>query len=176
MAKAGVGRRRVNLFVVMGVAGCGKSTVAQELARVTHGVYLDADDYHSEANKRKMAAGTPLEDSDRWEWLDRLNQELRAYANGREPVFLACSALRRVYRDRLREGLPQLGFIYLRAPQEVVSQRASTRPGHFMPASLVESQYATLEEPREAIIVDATQPIQEVVRQALHQAGIASHL
>jgi gluconokinase len=146
--------QRDSVFIVMGVSGCGKSTIGQDLARATGGIFLDGDDFHSPANKAKMAAALPLTDEDRWPWLDRLNQELRATAGQGQPVFLACSALRQAYRDRLVAGLPQVRFVYLKGPFALMHDRLSQRQNHFMPAALLESQFATLEEPKDALVLD----------------------
>ena len=147
------------LFVVMGVSGCGKSSVGRLLASRTSGLFLDADDFHPPENKAKMAAAIPLTDADRWEWLDRLNGELkaRARANG-GPVFLACSALKQVYRERLAAGLPALRLIYLRGSKDLIKVRLQARTDHFMPSALLESQFATLEEPPEAIVASIEDP------------------
>ena len=153
----------------MGVSGCGKSTIARELARRTGGVFLDGDDFHPAANVRKMSAGIPLTDDDRWGWLQTLNDKLHDYPDPAPPVFLACSALREVYRERLRAGLPSLTFIYLKGSRECIIKRQSARKGHFMPATLVDSQFATLEEPRDAVVVSIEQPEEGVVDDALRQ-------
>ena len=124
------------------------------LAKATDGDWLDADDFHSAENKAKMTAGIPLTDDDRWPWLDRLNTELRAAAGKGRPVFLACSALKQKYRDRLVTGLPQARFIYLKGSFELIRSRLARRKNHFMPAGLLESQFADLEEPGDAIVLD----------------------
>ena len=124
------------------------------LAKATDGDWLDADDFHSAENKAKMTAGIPLTDDDRWPWLDRLNAELRAAAGKGRPVFLACSALKQKYRDRLVTGLPQARFIYLKGSFELIRSRLARRKNHFMPAGLLESQFADLEEPGDAIVLD----------------------
>lgn len=151
-------------FVVMGVSGCGKSTIGSALARRFDGVFLDADDFHPESNRMKMAAGTPLSDEDRRPWLDALNHELysRIHSGGR-PVVLACSALRHLYRDRISRGLPLLRFIYLRGSRELIGARLAKRSDHFMPAGLLDSQFATLEEPDDAVTVDIDQPTAQIV-------------
>lgn len=159
------------LFVVMGVSGCGKSTVAQSLAERSGGLFLDADDFHPPENKRKMADGIPLTDDDRWGWLDALNAQLAALANGEKPVFLACSALREVYRARLRKGLAGLVFVYLKGSRECIAARLNARKGHFMPSALLDSQFATLEEPTDALVVDIGQSPEEVVREAARLIG-----
>jgi carbohydrate kinase (thermoresistant glucokinase family) len=151
----------VSAFVVMGVSGCGKSSVAQSLAERVGGVFLDADDFHPRANKDRMAAGIPLTDDDRWSWLDILNAELRR--RGAETVFLACSALRQVYRDRLAAGLPDLKIIYLQGSKELIGGRLRARAGHFMPPALLDSQFATLEEPADVITVSIEPTLPEVV-------------
>lgn len=153
--------------MVMGVSGCGKSSVAEELATLSGGTFLDADDFHPAANKAKMAAGTPLQDEDRWGWLDALNRELRDRITSPKHTFLACSALKQIYRNRLASALPELGFIYLRGSKECIAQRLSKRTDHFMPPALLESQFATLEEPVDALTVSIDQPLPEVVRAIL---------
>ena len=157
------------LYVVMGVSGCGKSTVAEALAEQSGGIFLDADDFHPPENKRKMAAGIPLTDDDRWGWLDALNTKLASLANGEKPVFLACSALREVYRTRLRKGLPGLKFLFLKGSRECIAARLNARKGHFMPSALLDSQFATLEEPADALVVDIDQSTEAVIRDAAHQ-------
>jgi len=144
----------MSLYVIMGVSGCGKSTIAKALAERTNGVFLDADDFHPPANKQKMGEGIPLTDEDRWGWLDALNLELKSSSKTGAPVFLACSALREAYRQRLQNGLRGLRFIYLKGSKDRIAERLAARAGHFMPPSLLESQFATLEEPVEAIVVD----------------------
>ena len=138
----------------MGVSGCGKTTMTQMLANATDGDGLDADNFHPPENKAKMTRGIPLTDDDRWPWLDRLNAELRIAACKGRPVFLACSALKQKYRDRLIIGLPQARFIYLKGSFELIRCRLAHRTNHFMPAGLLESQFDELEEPKDAIVLD----------------------
>ncbi len=159
----------MSLFVVMGVSGCGKSSVADLLAKKTGGLYLDADSFHPATNKSKMAAGTPLTDEDRWDWLDALNRELKRQAASAGPVFLACSALRQIYRDRLADGLDDVRFIYLKGSNECIRARLETRQNHYMPPTLLESQFATLEEPEDAILVDIERPLAEIIENILPQ-------
>jgi carbohydrate kinase (thermoresistant glucokinase family) len=159
----------------MGVSGCGKSSVASQLAARVGGVYLDADDFHPPANKAKMAAGHPLTDEDRWGWLDAVNAALREQAAAGRTVFAACSALRQVYRDRLSVGLPGLRFIYLQGSEELIRERLNHRTNHFMTAALLDSQFATLEEPTDAVTVsiDATLEavVDEILRRLNYSAG-----
>ncbi|MFP5023254.1 gluconokinase [Pseudonocardia phyllosphaerae] len=131
------------LIVVMGVSGSGKSTVGSALA-ARHGVpFLDADDLHPAANVTKMHAGVPLTDDDRWPWLDAVGAELARHAG--TGLIVACSALRRVYRDRLRASAPTVRFVHLHGGRDVLARRMDDRHGHFMPPALLTSQLATLE-------------------------------
>lgn len=147
----------------MGVAGSGKSAVGAGLARALGMGFCDADDLHPPSNVAKMAAGTPLTDADRWPWLDRVAAELA----GRAPLVMACSALRRAYRDRIRAGAggPVL-FIHLSGPRELVAERLAARKGHFMPPALLESQFATLEPPGEGedhLLADISPDLAEII-------------
>ena len=147
----------------MGVSGVGKTTIGQALARELGWRYLDADDYHPAANVAKMAAGTPLQDEDRWPWLEKLNLVLKE----QDDAVLGCSALKEAYRERLSAGLKDCRIVYLRGGFELLSQRAGERKHRFMPASLLKSQFESLEPPRGAIEVDVAQPVQACVRQIL---------
>jgi len=128
-------------MVVMGVSGCGKSSVGEEIARLTSAQFVDGDDLHPEANKAKMGAGIPLDDNDRWPWLDRVGEVLA----GPEDAIVACSALKRVYRDRIRAAAPGTVFVHLDGSRGLLWERISARQNHFMPASLLDSQLAILE-------------------------------
>ena len=138
------------LVVVMGVSGAGKSTVGIALAGLLELQFVDADDLHPPANVAKMAAGTPLTDADRWPWLALVGEALAAAAS--EGLVIACSALRRSYRDAIRVAAPTARFVHLAVPRPALDARVVNRPGHFMPASLLDSQLETLEplEPDEA--------------------------
>jgi gluconokinase len=151
----------------MGVSGSGKTTIGQALAAALGWKYLDADDYHPAANVAKMAAGTPLQDSDRWPWLDRLNAALEKEVN----AVLGCSALKESYRQRLTAGLRECRIVYLRGSFELLSRRAAERKHRFMPASLLKSQFDTLEPPAGAIEVDVAQPVEDCVRRILDALG-----
>ncbi|WP_241488021.1 gluconokinase [Leucobacter japonicus] len=135
--------------VVMGVAGCGKTTVAAALAARVGGAFIEADALHSPAAVAQMRAGVPLTDVDRAPWLDRVAERMRdTAAAGRGPAFIACSALRRSYRDRLRAGTGPdcaLVFVHLDVARSELAARISGRPDHFMPVALLDSQLATLE-------------------------------
>ena len=157
-------------IVVMGVAGSGKSTVAAALAKRLGWAFAEADMFHSTANVAKMSAGTPLTDEDRWPWLDAMAGWLaHARAEGR-PCVLACSALRRVYRERLAGGHDDVRFVFLAGDFETIEARMARRTGHYMPASLLASQFATLEPPaadEPAITLSAAQPVAKLVDEAL---------
>jgi carbohydrate kinase (thermoresistant glucokinase family) len=132
-------------IVVMGVSGCGKSTVAKQIADRVGGLYLDGDDYHPASNVEKMRHGIPLTNEDRLPWLLAVGRVMRDRGEPGGPVVMACSALRRMYRDRIREGEPDTFFVHLVATREELERRLQQRHGHFMPASLLDSQLATLE-------------------------------
>ena len=157
------------IVVVMGVCGCGKTTVGKALAAALGWRFFDADDFHPPANIEKMAAGIPLTDTDRWPWLDRLAAEMGAIERAGGHAVLACSALRQAYRDRLAVA-GDVRFVHLRGDRATIAARVAARPGHYMPATLVDSQFAALELPAEAIDVDITLPVAEqvaVVRRGL---------
>jgi len=134
----------------MGVAGAGKSTLGAGLARRLGWPFIDADDHHPPRNVAKMASGIPLEDEDRWPWLDQLNTMLA----GEKNVVLACSALKDSYRRRLLAGIGPSRIVYLQGSFELIAARLATRRHRYMPASLLESQFAALEPPAGAIAID----------------------
>jgi len=151
------------IVVVMGVSGSGKTTIGTTLAKRLGYSFLDGDDWHPPENVAKMSAGTPLTDEDRWPWLDRLNAELRAREARSESAVLACSALKQAYRDRLARGLIHWKLVFLHASFELLSKRIAERKHRYMPASLLQSQLATLEPPAQAIVIDVAQPIERSV-------------
>lgn len=143
------------IVVLMGVSGSGKTTVGRTLAAKLGGTFLDADDFHPPANVAKMAAGIALTDADRIPWLDRLATELRAASARGRDVVLACSALKHAYRARLADGVgEELHWVYLKGDAATIEPRLASRTGHYMPRSLLASQFAALEEPDDAIVVD----------------------
>lgn len=146
------------IVVVMGVSGCGKSTVGSALADALRWPFLDADDFHPPQNVAKMAAGTPLTDDDRWPWLDRTVNALRDSTATSGNAVLACSALRASYRERLRRA-GDVRFVHLRGDQATIAQRLAQRQHRYMPAALLASQFATLEEPVDAIDIAIDQPV-----------------
>jgi gluconokinase len=152
------------IVVVMGVSGSGKSTIGAALARRLGWEFLDADEYHAPQNIAKMAAGTPLTDEDRAPWLARLNAELRR----RERAVLACSALKESYRTALREGI-RCRFVHLRGSPELIRTRLAARQHPYMPAALLDSQFAALEPPADAVEIDIAPPVQACVAAILAQ-------
>jgi gluconokinase len=152
------------LLVVIGVSGSGKTTFGAALSQRLRVPFADADDFHPPANIAKMSAGIPLDDADRLPWLRAIGAWLAGHA--RSGGVVSCSALKRAYRDLLRERAPDVSFVHLHGDPEVVRRRVAGRPGHFMPASLVDSQYQTLEplEPSErGIVLDLDAPLDELV-------------
>ena len=157
----------MNPIVIMGVSGCGKSTVGKALAERLHATFLDADDFHPAANVEKMRAGTPLNDEDRTPWLATLNRELRERSQGGERVVLACSALKLRYREAIGAELPHVDWIFLDGSFEVIAERMRARANHYMPESLLRSQFEALERPDNAIHISVELSAAEQVEAAL---------
>lgn len=149
-------------LVVMGVSGSGKSTVGAALAKALGWPFLDADDFHPPANVAKMAAGTPLTDADRAPWLDRLATEMRGILTHGGSGVLACSALKNAYRERLASA-GDVRFVYLAGDVDTIAARLAARRHEYMPASLLASQFATLEPPADALTVDVRLTIDEQI-------------
>jgi carbohydrate kinase (thermoresistant glucokinase family) len=152
----------------MGVAGSGKSTVGATLAQRLGCAFLDADDFHPAANVEKMSKGIPLNDEDRMPWLRRLHDELQGRLASGVSVVLGCSALKGSYRQILEEGLSRIDFVFLDVDQRTLMERLGKRKDHFFPKALLESQFAALERPADAIVVDARRPFQDVVEQIVN--------
>ncbi|GAA3739413.1 gluconokinase [Leifsonia bigeumensis] len=149
------------LIVVLGVSGSGKTTIGGLLAGALSLPFADADDLHPEANVRKMAAGHPLDDNDRWPWLQRVGGVLSDADTADTGLVIACSALKRSYRDAILEVEPRARFVLLDGDRELLQKRLAQREGHFMPATLLDSQLATLEpladgEPGVTVSIDQT--------------------
>lgn len=165
------------LFVVMGVSGCGKSTVGRALAARLNCPFYDGDDFHPPENLTKMASGVPLDDTDRAPWLARLAALLREHDARGETAVLACSALKKAYRDQLRIG-EQVQFIYLEGSFDLIWQRMSVRADHYMQPAMLQSQFAALEPPAptEAMVISVDQDIENIVTQILQgKTGRAGH-
>lgn len=141
------------MIVVMGVSGCGKSTVGQALARELGWPFFDADDFHPPANIQKMSSGIPLDDADRQPWLERLRDLLADEQRAGRSAVLACSALKERYRMVLRAGAPDVRFVHLEGTAEEIQLLMSRRSGHFMKPGMLASQFAALEPPREALSI-----------------------
>ncbi len=160
-------------MILMGVAGCGKSSVGAAVGSRLGVAYHDGDDLHPVANVAKMRAGIALTDDDRWPWLDRVAASLAKDA----PVIIGCSALKRAYRDRLRAGADgTVTFVHLSGSRAVIEARMAARTGHYMPISLLDSQFAALEAPGpdEALTVDVDQPLPQIVAAIVSFTGGAS--
>jgi gluconokinase len=164
-------------LIVMGVTGCGKTAVGKALAKRLGANFIEGDALHPQENVAKMASGTPLDDNDRAGWLDTIGRNVADEQAMGKPVVATCSALKRAYRDRLRKFVPDAIFVHLVLSREESWRRVSNRPGHFMPASLVDSQFATLEAPAEdeaAISLDATRPIKDLVEDVVARCANAA--
>lgn len=157
------------ILILMGVSGSGKTTVGRELSARLDWPYLDADDFHPPENVEKMRAGTPLSDEDRWPWLDALNAQLRDFDVRGQSVILGCSALKAVYRTRLAQGCGEVHWVHLIGSFELIESRLRTRKGHYMPATLLRSQFTTLEAPEEAITVSIDATPSQIASQILDQ-------
>nr|WP_306269482.1 gluconokinase [Pararhizobium sp. IMCC3301] len=156
------------LFVVMGVAGCGKSSIGEALAEKLGGLYLDGDTYHPAQNVAKMSRGEPLTDDDRWPWLERFGREM----HNRDGIVVGgCSALKRAYRECITKAAGERTcFVYLSGSRDLIRARMDARTGHFMPLSLLDSQFATLEPPgtdEDAVTVEIDAPVDAIVARAM---------
>ncbi len=163
-------------IIVMGVSGSGKSTIAEALARRLGFSWEDGDSYHPPANVQKMSAGYPLTDEDRWPWLQAIADDIDRKAEAAIPIVISCSALKRVYRDRLVHDRTDVRIVYLKGSRDLIAARLAERRDHFMPASLLDSQLATLEEPsadEPAITVGIDSSVDDIVGHIIRQLGLA---
>ena len=152
--------------IVMGVCACGKTTFGRRLAKRVGVEYIDGDDLHPESNVKKMASGEALDDSDREPWLASIRHELRTAAAAKKPVVISCSALKKSYRDLIRQGDPDLRFVFLNADRALILERIRRRRDHFMKDTLVDSQFSILEPPDgepATIVLDASRPADTLV-------------
>jgi gluconokinase len=155
-----------HVIVLMGVSGCGKSTIGQRLSKKLSWPFRDADSFHPEANIAKMSRGAPLEDEDRWPWLGAIAQWIDERRGAGAPAIVSCSALRRAYRERIIGARSGVDLVYLKGTVQLIGERLRRRKGHFMPPSLLQSQFAALEEPQRderPIIVSVAMPPPRVV-------------
>jgi len=161
-------------LIVMGVSGSGKSTIADRLAERLNWIYEDGDRFHPASNVAKMSAGQPLTDEDRWPWLQAIADEIDRVCNAGEPAVIACSALKRAYREVLVHGRHEVRIIYLSGTEQLIANRLAERKGHFMPPGLLTSQFKTLEppDPREnpvTVSIDAS--VDTIVDDIIRQLG-----
>jgi gluconokinase len=159
------------IVIIMGTTGSGKTTIGTLLAKRQGWEFVDADDFHPPANVEKMKHGIPLTDADREPWLKALHDRIVEWNREARNVVLACSALKKSYRDELRAS-PNVKFVYLKGSYELFSQRVLARKGHFAKQDLLASQFATLEEPTDAITVDAAPPPEQIVAEVRRQLGL----
>jgi gluconokinase len=159
-------------IVVIGVSGCGKSSVGKGLSQVLGWPFFDGDDFHPAENVAKMAAGTPLNDIDRDPWLARLHDLIAEHLARGESMILACSALKQRYRDQLAEGNPGTRFVHLKGDFDLIYGRMQARPGHYMKAEMLQSQFGAWEEPQNALVVDINQSVEEIIRNIIEASNL----
>ncbi|WP_446666177.1 gluconokinase [Flexivirga sp. B27] len=162
-------------LIVMGVSGSGKTTVGEGIAQTMGWLYAEGDDFHSQACVSKMASGVPLTDEDRWPWLRSIGTWIDEHARDGSSAVVTCSALKRVYRDLLREGREHVRFVFLDVPKDVLEERLAKRTGHYMPPSLLPSQLEALEplqSDENGVVVHAHRAPQESVDEALQLLGL----
>jgi gluconokinase len=159
-------------IIVMGVSGSGKSTLGQHLADALKAKFIDGDDLHPKRNVIKMASGSPLNDDDREPWLERINDAVFSIKHKQETGVIVCSALKKKYRDKIRDGNDNVSFLFLDGSEELIVARMQQREGHYMKASMVKSQFEALERPdgeQDVIILDISASIPDLVQQALNK-------
>jgi gluconokinase len=160
------------IIVLIGVAGSGKTTVGRLLSADLGWPFFDGDDFHPQANIEKMRRGIPLTDADRIPWLDALNCLIRDITGEGRNAVIACSALKRAYRDRVKEGAADVRFVHLRGDAPLIQRRLEARPDHFMKAGMLASQLDALEEPADALIVDAAEEPKAIVARIRRVFGL----
>ena len=159
-------------IVLMGVSGCGKTTVGMSLARILGWPLYDGDDFHPEANITKMSQGIPLNDDDRHRWLANLHNLISDHIDADLSMLLACSALKQKYRDQLTMEKSGVVFIYLRGDYDLIQRRIQARERHYMKASMLKSQFEALEEPIDAVVVNIDQSLDSIVKQILRELNL----
>lgn len=166
------------VYIVMGVCGCGKSTVGKQLATALKGKFFDGDDFHPTSNVEKMSNGIPLDDQDRADWFASLNRLIEKHREQPTPTILACSALKEKYRQTLNPSQsPHIQFIHLHGSMELIQHRMNARQDHFMPPSLLQSQFDDLEPPSNAISINIDQTVEAQITQimqAIESSGTAT--
>jgi len=161
------------VIILSGVSGCGKTTIGTELSKRIGCVFLDGDDFHSEANIKKMSDGVPLTEEDRAPWLNTLRCNIEQHLDSGENLVLACSALSRNSRHVLRGNTKDVRFVYLQGSKQLIAQRLQDRIGHFSNPDLLDSQFDALQEPGSATVVSITLSPQEIVAQVCDELGLA---
>lgn len=155
--------------IVMGVCACGKSTIGEQLAKKLGRKFIDGDDLHPRANIQKMSSGQPLNDEDRKPWLERIRDASYSLESKNEHGIIVCSALKKAYRDQIREGNENVTFLFLDGDKQLILERMSKRQGHFMKENMVNSQFETLERPDaepQTIVVNIDASIEEIIEEA----------
>ena len=163
-ATSNIPRGRSSILVIMGVSGSGKTTIGQLLSADLICSFIDGDDFHSPVNIKKMSSGEALTDEDRWPWLEILTDKIQEYIQQEQSMVLACSALKKSYREILCVERELVQFIYLKGNYATIVRRMQSRENHFMTKSLLQSQFATLEEPEDAIVVDISPSPSEILK------------
>ena len=163
-ATSNIPRGRSSILVIMGVSGSGKTTIGQLLSTELICSFIDGDDFHPPVNIKKMSSGEALTDEDRWPWLEILTDKIQEYIQQEQSMVLACSALKKSYREILCVDRELVQFIYLKGNYATIVRRMRSRENHFMTKSLLQSQFATLEEPRGAMVVDISPPPLEILK------------
>ena len=158
-------------FIIMGVSGCGKTNVGHSLAHQLGWDFYDADDFHPPENVAKMAAGTPLDDSDRAPWLAALHDLISSSLKQNRPGVLACSALKERYRQQLLKDNPNVQLVYLKGSYDLIWSRMSARKDHYMKSHMLQSQFEALEEPQNALVIEITRSVDEIVQEIMEYTG-----
>jgi gluconokinase len=161
----------IRFFIIMGVSGCGKTNVGQALAARLGWDFYDADDFHPPENVAKMAEGVPLNDSDRAPWLASLHDLISSSLEKNQPGVLACSALKERYRQQLLKDNPDVGLVYLRGSYDLIWSRMSARKDHYMKPHMLQSQFEALEEPQNALVMEITRSVDEIVQEIMGRSG-----
>lgn len=159
------------ILLILGVAGSGKTTIGKLLAHTLGWPFFDADEFHPPANIEKMSRGIPLTDDDRWPWLDAIRAKIESLEADGQSGVLTCSGLKEIYRDRLKQGDADLEFVYLKGSYDLIQSRMAARQ-HFMKPEMLASQFASLEEPHDALTIDISQPLEECVQQIIRSLDI----
>jgi gluconokinase len=160
------------VIILMGVSGCGKTAVGQQLSGILGWPFFDGDDFHPDENIAKMSKGIPLNDQDRANWLVSLHDLIAEHLRVGRSMLLACSALKQKYRDQLSGGNPEIVFVYLKGSYDLIFSRMTDRASHYMKANMLQSQFATLEEPADALVIKIDQSVESIAKQILRELNL----